>query len=187
VFLGQMEESDKSQFKTWNTEHIDKEFESIDEMYMSYLQVIKRCIDQCMPDDNSLSVYKSQLLIVKENVRSDQKYREMCDVDFNSAIDKELDSEPSVVASEPSVDASKPSVVAMNGPVTLDETKEEIRNLEKDEIVEFNTLSVRLLLRADACERACASARVIKRSLISERILSKFGGNIQHISRGHMT
>jgi hypothetical protein len=38
--------------------------------------------------------------------------------------------------------------------------------------------------RVHACERACAS--VIKRSLIFERILSKFGGDIQLISRGYM-
>jgi hypothetical protein len=39
-----------------------------------------------------------------------------------------------------------------------------------------------------ACTIACASTRVIKRSLISERILSKFGGNLQQIySRGYMS
>jgi hypothetical protein len=40
-------------------------------------------------------------------------------------------------------------------------------------------------VHACVCKRACASARVIKRSLISERILSKFGVNIQQISRGY--
>jgi hypothetical protein len=37
------------------------------------------------------------------------------------------------------------------------------------------------------CKRACASACVIKLSLISERILSKFGGDIQRIPRGYMS
>jgi hypothetical protein len=41
-------------------------------------------------------------------------------------------------------------------------------------------------VRARVCERACASTRVIKRSLICERIISKFGGNMQQISRGYM-
>jgi hypothetical protein len=31
------------------------------------------------------------------------------------------------------------------------------------------------------CERACASASVIKRSLIFERILFRFGGDIRQI------
>jgi hypothetical protein len=39
--------------------------------------------------------------------------------------------------------------------------------------------------RMHACERVCASARVIKRSLILARILSKFGGDIQQIPRGY--
>jgi hypothetical protein len=37
---------------------------------------------------------------------------------------------------------------------------------------------VRACVRACVCERACASASVIKRSLIFERILFKFGGDI---------
>jgi hypothetical protein len=42
-------------------------------------------------------------------------------------------------------------------------------------------------MHACVCKRACASARVIKHSLISERILSKFGVNIQQISRRYMS
>jgi hypothetical protein len=41
--------------------------------------------------------------------------------------------------------------------------------------------------RVHACERACASARVIKRSLIFKRIISKFCGDIQQIPRGYMS
>jgi hypothetical protein len=42
-------------------------------------------------------------------------------------------------------------------------------------------------VRACVCERECVGARVIKRSLIFERILSKFDGDIQHIPRGYMS
>jgi hypothetical protein len=36
-------------------------------------------------------------------------------------------------------------------------------------------------------EPACASARVIKRSLIFKRIISTFGWNIEHIPRVYMS
>jgi hypothetical protein len=43
------------------------------------------------------------------------------------------------------------------------------------------------LVNACVCKRVCASARVIKCSLFFERILSKFGGDIQQIPRGYMS
>jgi hypothetical protein len=47
-------------------------------------------------------------------------------------------------------------------------------------------VSAIVCVRERVCERACASTRVIKRSLIFERILSKFGGDIQLKPRGYM-
>jgi hypothetical protein len=43
-----------------------------------------------------------------------------------------------------------------------------------------------LCVHACMCERECASASVIKRSLIFERILFKFGGDIRQIHIGYM-
>jgi hypothetical protein len=40
--------------------------------------------------------------------------------------------------------------------------------------------------RAHACESACVSASMIKRSLIFDPVLSKFGGDIQQIHRGYI-
>jgi hypothetical protein len=42
-------------------------------------------------------------------------------------------------------------------------------------------------VHACVCERACASASVIKRSLIFERILFKFGGDIKQIPIGYIS
>jgi hypothetical protein len=54
----------------------------------------------------------------------------------------------------------------------------------------YHVKAPRVRVRACVCECTCASASVracvFKRSLISERILSKFGENIQQISRGYM-
>jgi hypothetical protein len=41
-------------------------------------------------------------------------------------------------------------------------------------------------VHAGVCERVCASASVIKRSLIFERILFKFGGDMRQIPIGYM-
>jgi hypothetical protein len=42
-------------------------------------------------------------------------------------------------------------------------------------------------VHACVCERVCASASVLKRSLIFERILFKFGGDIKQIPIGYMS
>jgi hypothetical protein len=46
----------------------------------------------------------------------------------------------------------------------------------------YMLIMVNHCMHACMCERACASASVIKRSLIFEQILFKFGGDIKQIT-----
>jgi hypothetical protein len=53
-------------------------------------------------------------------------------------------------------------------------------------IYTYPVQSLRECVQACVCERACASASVIKPSLIFERILFKFGGDIRQIAIGYI-
>jgi hypothetical protein len=50
----------------------------------------------------------------------------------------------------------------------------------------YHVRSLRACVRACVCERACANASIIKRSLVFKRILFKFGGDIQQIPKSYM-